>query len=213
MNQLLLEVIERQRKEPEETITSALIDAEAGGARLTNEEISIFLRQFVSAGLDTTYRATGSLLFYLLTHPDQLQALYTNHPGIDAAVEEALRMSPPAGVAPRVALRDTQLAGVDIPAGSGILVSFASANYDPTRWPEPFTFDIHRRPERNLTFGSGPHTCLGIGLARAQIRHALRRILEMLPNLRPDPGKWPGPELVGWGFRGPTALPALWDVT
>jgi cytochrome P450 len=102
---------------------------------------------------------------------------------------------------------------VKIPAGSGILVALTAANNDSRHWDDPFRFDIRRRPERNMSFGAGPHTCIGMGLARGQIRYALRRVLETLPNLRPDLEHWAGTELKGWGFRGPTQLPALWDAS
>jgi cytochrome P450 len=212
MNEPLLAVIEEHRERRSEDMTTALLEAEVDGTGLTDEEVASFLRVLITAGLDTTYRASGGLLFELLTHPEQLEELRAHRELVDGAVEEAFRVVGPGGMVPRVATRDTEVAGVPVPAGTCVLVCLLAANYDETRWPDPTRFDIHRKPTGVMTFGGGAHACIGMALARGEIRYALNRLLDRLVNLSPDPELWPGAELRGFGFRSPTKLPAVWDL-
>ena len=146
------------------------------------------------------------MLFALLTHPHQLDEVAQDPELRPAAIEEGLRWQTPLVLIARECVRDARLGGVDIPAGSGINVFIASANRDEKRYSEPDRFDIHRSPAPHVSFGSGPHTCLGIHLARMESRVALDAVLERLPDLRLDPAA-PPPRIVGSVFRSPDALP------
>ncbi len=84
----------------------------------------------------------------------------------------------------------------------------AAANRDETRWPDPDRFDIFRDPKVHISFGQGPHICLGMHLARVEMRVALNLLLDRLPDLRLDPGGG-DPYIRGQVFRSPTALPVL----
>jgi cytochrome P450 len=210
ISELLHGVVDRHRRTPQDDITTDLIDAEVDGERLTDEEIISFIRQMIAAGLDTTDRGTATLFWALLENPDQLRMVRDDPALIEGAVEEALRFAPPAGVAPRVATRDVDIAGTLIPAGAPVLLAFSAANYDETKWSEPLRFDITRKPNRHLTFGLGAHVCLGLNVARAEMRYALSAVVQRLPHIRKDPDSWPGTELHGWAFRSPTKLPAVW---
>jgi cytochrome P450 len=107
---------------------------------------------------------------------------------------------------PRRSVRNTRLGGVDVPAGRDLNVFIGSANRDERHYPEPDRFDIHRAPAPHMSFGSGPHMCLGMHLARMETRVALDAILERLHDLRLDPGA-AGPRIVGNVFRSPDTLP------
>ena len=85
----------------------------------------------------------------------------------------------------------------------------ASANRDPKRWDRPDEFDPGRIPQSHIGFGSGPHICLGMHVARAEITTAVAAIIERLPNLRLDPDS-PAPRIIGVYERGPDAIPVLW---
>jgi cytochrome P450 len=108
----------------------------------------------------------------------------------------------------RIATRDAEIAGEFIPAGSTIMLMLASANRDETRWADPDRFDIFREAKPHIGFGQGPHACLGLHLARIEMRVALGLLLDRLPNLRLDP-QGDDPHIRGQVFRCPTSLPVL----
>ena len=103
-------------------------------------------------------------------------------------------------------MRDTQLAGVEIPAGAGLNVFLGSANRDERRYDDPERYDLHRPLAPIASFGSGPHACLGMHLARMEMKVALDGVLDRLAGLHLDPGA-PEPRIVGTAFRSPDALP------
>jgi cytochrome P450 len=105
-------------------------------------------------------------------------------------------------------MRDVEVAGVKIPAGSPVAVEMGSANRDPERWEDPDRFDIHRTLQPHMAFAHGPHTCLGMHLARMETSVVINTILDRLPNVRFDPDA-DAPEITGLMFRAPTALPVV----
>jgi cytochrome P450 len=110
----------------------------------------------------------------------------------------------------RIATRDVEVAGCPIPAGSPIGVITGSANHDADRYEHAEEFDLDRPAQVHMAFGTGQHQCLGMHLARLELRVGLEAILDRLPNLRLDPDAEP-PLIQGLAFRGPTALPVLFD--
>ena len=167
-----------------------------------------FLRLILPAGAETTFRASGNLLFGLMTHTDQLDAVRDDRSLIPQAIEEGLRWEPPLLLTTRVATRDTTLGGQDVPAGSGVTVSLGAANRDPARYPDPDRFDIFRDPKQHISFGHGPHMCLGMHLARMEMRVVVNALLDRLPDLRLDPDG-DDPHIHGQIFRCPSSLPVL----
>jgi cytochrome P450 len=198
--------VELRRAQRRDDLISELVEAEIDGQRLTDEELFAFLRLLLPAGIETTYRSLGSLLFGLLSHPDQLDAVRADPELRRAAIEEGLRWEPPFMLLPRVCTRDTELGGVDIRAGSHLNVFVGSANHDEHRFPDPDRFDVRRDAAPHVTFGAGPHACLGMHLARLESRVVLDALLERLDDLRLDPQE-PAPQIVGTTFRSPNALP------
>ena len=187
---------------------SVLVHAELDGTRLDDEQICAFLRLLLPAGAETTYRSSSNLLFGLLTHPDQLEAVRKDRSLIPQAIEEGLRWEPPLTSIIRVAAEDTEVCGVRIPAGAAIMVCTGSANHDESRWENPEEFDIFRKRFPPVAFGFGPHVCLGQHLARMETAVALNALLDRLPNLRLDP-EAEDPHITGLMFRSPIALPVL----
>ena len=173
---------------------------------MTDDEIFAFLLLILPAGVETTYRASGNLLVALLTEPALVDALRADRGMLRGAFEEALRWEPPITTVVRKAVRDCELGGVEIPAGTHVSVSVAAANRDPTRYPDPDRFDPTRRNIAHLTFGGGPHLCLGMHLARMEATVAINALLDRLPDLRLDSSASP-PHVVGVAFRSPAALP------
>jgi cytochrome P450 len=200
------EQVAERRARPRDDLISELVDVEVDGQRLTDDDIFAFLRMLLPAGIETTYRSLGNLLFALLMHPDQLGEIVRSPELRASAIEEGLRWESPVVVLLRRSVRDTQIAGTDIPAGRGLNVFLGSANRDERRYTEPDRFDVHRAPAPHVSFGSGPHMCLGMHLARMETRIALDAILDRLPELRLDPDA-PHPRIVGSAFRSPDSLP------
>lgn len=201
-------ILTERRREPQHDLISELTRAELDGERLTDEEIFCFLRLLLPAGVETTYRSLGNLLYLLLSHPDQLDAVRADRSLVPQAIEEALRLETPLLNITRLATRDTTLHGTDIPAGSTVMLMLAAANREEERWSEPDTFNIFRTPVQHISFGQGPHMCIGMHLARIETRHALELLLDRLPNLRLDPAA-DDPHIRGQVFRSPTSLPVL----
>jgi cytochrome P450 len=203
-------VIQDHRRRPREDLLTGLLEAELDGRRLDEEEVLGFLRLLLPAGLETTYRGTSNLLFALLTHPDQLEAVRRDRSLVEAAVEEAMRWEPILTGGLRFATRDTTLAGVEIRAGEKVFVCFGSANRDESRYQNADAFDIFRPQKPNLAFGFGPHRCLGMGLARLEMAAALEAVLDGLPGLRLDP-EAKDVHIMGEGFRAPASLPVVFE--
>ena len=200
------EILAQRRRNPQDDLISTLAESEIDGARLTDDEIFAFLLLILPAGVETTYRASGDLLVALLTEPALLDALRADRSMLRGAVEEALRWEPPITTVVRRAVRDCELGGVAIPAGTNVSVSVAAANRDPARYPDPERFDPTRKNIAHLTFGGGPHLCLGMHLARMEAGVAINALLDRLPDLRLDPTA-PTPHVVGVAFRSPAAIP------
>ncbi len=204
-------VVAERRADPYDDLISHLVTAEVDGHFLDDEEIFSFLRLLLPAGAETTYRSSGNLLFGLLTHPDQLDAVRADRSLASQAIEEALRWEPPLLFIQRQAARDLTLGGVDVPSGALVAVCLGAANRDPAAVNgDPDTFDIFRDPRQHISFGTGPHMCLGMHLARLETRALLDGVLDRLPNLRLDPDA-DDPHIHGLTFRAPTALPVLFD--
>jgi cytochrome P450 len=202
------ELLAERRKDPQDDLISTLAESEIDGERLTDAEIFAFLLLILPAGVETTYRASGNLLVGMLTEPSLLQAIRTDRSLLRGAIEEALRWEPPISTVVRVAKKDCELGGIKITKGTNVSVSVAAANRDPAHYPDPDRFDPTRKIFAHLTFGAGPHVCLGMPLARMETTVAINALLDRLPDLRLDPTA-PAPVINGVAFRSPAALPVV----
>jgi cytochrome P450 len=180
----LREQIADRRKNPNDDMISTMVHAEVDGHRLPEAEMVANLTQILPAGIETTFRSTSNMFVQLLKQPEQFAAVVEDRTLIGAAVEEGLRLEGPAFQVPRVVGADYELAGMRIPEGSGVLISQAMASRDPERWADPDVYDIHRPVKPHLAFIAGPHTCLGLHLARHQMKSMLSAVAERLPDTR-----------------------------
>jgi hypothetical protein len=178
---------ERRSGTHTDDVTAQIIDTpiEIDGTTrpLTDAELGNMFFLLAIAGLHTTQGSLAWSLLHLADHPDQRQRL-VDDPGLVAgAVEELLRME--AAVSPgRKVTRDTELAGVPLKQGNTVLLVLAGANADPREFDDPDRLRIDRTPNRHLSFGSGPHRCLGSHLARVELRIALEEIHRRIPDYR-----------------------------
>jgi cytochrome P450 len=205
-----LQQMESRKSHPTEDIIGDLVTAEIDGEKLTDEAIYSFLRLLLPAGLETTYRSSGNLLYLLLSHPEQFRAIREKPDLIAPAIEEGLRFETPLTTVQRFTSEDTELDGVTIPANSVVDVCMGSANRDETRWEKPDEFDVFRKRLPHITFAAGEHTCLGLHLARLETRVAVECLLGRSSDIRLlDDGD---PHIHGQPFRSPNVLPVAFDV-
>jgi cytochrome P450 len=187
MSTFLHDFVEERRHHPREDLISALLHARTpeGDPALTTDEVIGVLNSLTVAGVETTALFVPLLMRLLLRHPEQLAEVRADPSLLPAAIEEGLRHTTVARGVRRTATRDTEVAGVPIPAGQDVFLSYVSANHDPAVFHDAARFDIRRnRPDRHLTLGKGVHYCIGAPLAKAQARIALEVLLERLRGLR-----------------------------
>jgi cytochrome P450 len=203
-----LEQIEQRKSKPTEDIIGDLVAAEIDGEKLSDEAIYSFLRLLLPAGLETTYRSSGNLLYLLFTHPDQFAAVQADRELLPQAIEEGLRFETPLTTVQRFTTEDTEVEGVEIPARSVVGVCIGSANRDERRWERSEEFDIFRKHMPHISFAAGEHTCLGLHLARLETRVALECLLNRLTNVKlVTDSDAQDPHIHGQPFRSPNALP------
>jgi cytochrome P450 len=204
-----LDQIEQRKAKPTDDVIGDLVGAEVDREKLSDEAIYSFLRLLLPAGLETTYRSSGNLMFLLLTHPDQFDAVQADHDLIVAAIEEGLRFETPLTTVQRFTTDDTELEGVKIPARSAVDLCIGSANRDEQRWERSRQFDIFRKHMPHISFAAGEHTCLGLHLARMETRVALECLLNRVTNIKLITDD--DPHIYGQPFRSPNALPVTFD--
>lgn len=212
MRDYLSPIVEDRRVNPQGDLISDLVNAEIDGERLTDERIYGFLRLLLPAGAETTYRVMGNALTAMLVHDGVLDRVRTDEGVLPALIEETLRWESSVTQVSRVATTDGDIGGCPVPAGAAVSVLTASANHDEDRYDRAEEFDLDRPVQNHMAFGTGQHQCLGMHLARLELRTGLARIVERLPNLRLDPDA-DVPVIEGLAFRGPVALPVVFDPT
>jgi len=210
MREYLEPLVEDRRANHRGDLLSDLVHAEVDGEQLSEERLYGFLRLLLPAGAETTFRVMGNALTALLTNADVMERVLADRDLLPALIEETLRWESSVTQVSRVATRDTEVAGCPVAAGSAVAVLTASANHDESRYGRPEEFDLERDTQVHMAFGTGQHQCLGMHLARLELRVGLDAILSRLPNLRLDPDE-PAPLIQGLAFRGPVALPVLFD--
>ena len=203
-------LISERRRAPGDDLVSALVAArDADDGRLTDEELLANLILLLVAGFETTTDLLGNGIAILLDRPELATALRSGRITTAGFVEEVLRFESPVQVTTRVAHADGLVAeDVPIPRGSDVMLLLGAANRDPARYPHPDRFDPVRADIRPLSFGAGPHICIGNNLARLEAAVALPRLVDRFPRLSADPGRQPTrrDRLV---LRGYQTLPVL----
>lgn len=158
-----------KRREPGEDIVSRLVASPAGAEPFSDDEILLNCEGVINGGIETTRHAASRGVLGFLRNPAQWSRL-RKEPQLSAtAVEEVLRWATPPLMVMRHATRDVTIAGVPIAAGEPVVVCNAAANRDPAVFPDPEAMLIDRRPNRHLSFGLGPHFCIGAALARMEL--------------------------------------------
>jgi pimeloyl-[acyl-carrier protein] synthase len=181
-----------RRIHPREDLISIMVAAEGRGDLLTEEELVFSAMFTLLAGHETTMNMIGNGMLALLRNPGALARLKSDPSLIESALDEFLRFDSPVQVTFRTASEDIELGGRTIPRGEHVVVFMGAANRDPERFPEPDKLDIARPDNHHLSFGAGPHRCIGEVLAKVEGRIAFETILRRMPRLAladPKP-KW-----------------------
>jgi cytochrome P450 len=201
---LTAEVAER-RKRPTDDLITHLAEAEIDGDRLSEREIVLTTATFVMAGVESLSSFMSMFALNLHDFPDARRRVVADPALIEPAVEESLRFNTSAQRFKRTVARGTQLHEQTLHVGDKVALAFGSGNRDWRKFPDPDAYEIDRRPQGHLGFGSGKHFCLGSQMARLVTQVAMRRFLERVPDyqLTVDRLAWNSSS----NFRSPVALP------
>jgi pentalenolactone synthase len=223
--QYMRALIERKRQQPSEDVLSDMITATAQHAQQAGDSATAAADQIVPlaagllfAGHETTVAAIDKGIVLLLSNPTQREALQHDPALVPPLVEEILRLPLPVPVPgtgrasglPRYANADIVVGDVTIRAGDLVLLDLQGANLDPRHFPAPETFDVARADNAHMTFGHGPHYCIGAPLARIELQVLFGTLFQRFPTLRlavPAEGLRPRTHLLTGGL---TALPVTW---
>lgn len=203
-----LPIIHARRAEPREDLISLIAASEFEGHRLTDEEVLAFVRLLFPAGADTTYLALGSMMNHVLADAALAAQLAAEPALMPKVVDECLRLYNTTAFLPRYTESGIDYDGVRIPPNSWVMFGIRPANRDPEVFPDPERFDVARDRRRSLTFSVGPHACLGMHLARAEMTVSLELLLSRLPGLRLRNGRVAMTNAV---LRGVRELPVAYD--
>jgi cytochrome P450 len=200
----LTDLIKQRRGVPGDDVLSQVLNIEPPDA-LSDEEVVGLCFLFILAGLDTVMDSLGFGMQRLAENPDRRKEIVDDPTLIPAAMEELLRLDPPAPFIPRVTTEPTQVGEHTLAEGSRITTYLAVANRDETLFPNPYAIDFHRSENRHISFGMGVHRCLGSHLARLEMQVFYEEWHRRIPNYHITEGTTPQ---VHWP-RGTVGLGSL----
>jgi len=180
-----------KRANPDDSMLSRVVHGEVEGERLDEANILMFFVTLSIAGHETTRGTATQFVRLMSEHPDQYELLRGDPDKyLPNAIEEVLRHSPPVIKFRRTVMADTEIGGRKVKKGDKIYLSYPAANRDPSVFADPHRFDITREnANKHLSFGTGPHVCLGARLARYQLKALLKEMVTRIPDIRPE-GDW-----------------------
>ena len=185
--QYFTDITEDRRANPTEDLASYIANGKIDGEYLPYKELISYYIIVATAGHETTRTGISGGLHALLTHPQQMQQLKDNiedEEALKLAVEEMIRWSTPVAQFARTAMQDCEIRGQKIKQGDCLGLFYASANFDEDVFDDPFAFRIDRKPNRHLAFGTGPHQCLGLILARMEMRIFFQQLIPRIAHMQ-----------------------------
>ena len=176
-----------KRERPDKSIMSYLVHGEMDGQKLSAMNVNMFFVTLAIAGHETTRGTAAHFIRLMNEHPDQYELLRSDPARhLSNAIEEVLRFSPPVIKFRRTATADAEIGGCKVAQGDKIYISYPAANRDPAVFDNPHVFDITRKnATEHLSFGIGPHFCIGARLARLQLQALLTQIIDRTPDIHP----------------------------
>ncbi len=203
----LKEMIAEKQASPDDKVISRIVHAEVDGRPMTPPEIFGFVVFLFIGGLDTVFATLNNIWMWLAQNPERVKEMIANPDGINAQVEELLRVWA-VTFSGRVVAQDTELRGVKLKKGDRVTSVLPACNFDPEVFPNPTEVDFTRPRKPILSFAGGPHSCMGAHLARLELKVALQEWLRRIPEFALKEGTQieyrPG------GVVGPEHLPLVW---
>ncbi len=196
------EKIPQWREAPRgDDVMSVMLDADIDGAPMTDDQLFDFSLLMMLAGLDTVQSVLARSMLYFASRPDQWDRMFEGPAGVDAAIEELLRVFTPPVPTRTVTDEFVEYDGIRIPRGERIHAPLSAGNRDPKYYPDPDEVVFDRAPKPHLAFGVGPHRCVGIHLARLELRIAFEELRRRIPTFEVDPEQPAPHEHLGqaWG--------------
>ena len=204
MADYLLALVSERRRHPRDDLVTELISARDGSDRLSDGELMSLLGGLLFAGYDTTRNQLAVAMTVFAEHPDRWQEVAGDPGAASRAVDEIMRLAGVVSVVPRITTEDLEVEGWLIPRGTLMTLSLIGANHDPAVYEDPDRFDPGAAREPHVSFGGGPHHCLGANLARAEMQEALPLLARAMPGMKvAEPPEWRSP--LG-GIAGPLRL-------
>ncbi|MCW1383242.1 cytochrome P450 [Novosphingobium sp. KCTC 2891] len=172
-----------RRQNPTDDVASVLANAKIDGEPLSARDLAGYYIIVASAGHDTTSASTAGAMLALAKDPEQFARVKADRSLLPGIVEEAIRWTTPVQHFMRTTTADVELSGVKIPAGDWLMLNYVAANHDPAQFADPRKFDAARDANRHLAFGAGAHQCLGLHLARLEMRLLFEALLDRIDSL------------------------------
>lgn len=197
------DLLEDRRKNPRDDLASEIANAKIDDAPIADHEALSYCVSIMAAGHETTAGAIAGGIHALSANPEQFRLLRSSPDLVTRAVEEVLRYVSPVRTFIRVAVDDYELRGKKIEAGQSVMMIYPSANRDEDIFEDPHAFNIQRANNEHIAFGFGPHVCIGLALARLEMKHFLGEFAARVGRVElTQPTKWVKNNFLG----GPTSM-------
>ncbi len=183
LNDYVARLVNERRRSPRKDLVSELVALQAKSGEPGEQDFIALLVNVIGGAVGSTRAAISNAILEFARHPEQAALVRDDAALIGPAVEECLRFHPPFRLARRVARERLQMFGVVLEAGQSVLMLRGTYNRDPERFEQPHRFDIRRPPQRNLSFGYGPHMCLGQSIARVNLQQGITAFLQRCRDL------------------------------
>ncbi|QZD90929.1 cytochrome P450 [Qipengyuania aurantiaca] len=172
-----------KRANPTDDVASTIANATVDGEPLNDRDMMGYYIIVAAAGHDTTSASTAGAMLALARDPEQWARVREDRSLLPGIVEEAIRWTSPVQHFMRTAAEDTEVGGQQIAKGDWLMINYVAANHDPAQFDSPRTFDASRSPNRHLAFGAGAHQCLGLHLARLEMRILFEALLDRIETV------------------------------
>lgn len=178
-------IAEDRRRHPTDDVASVIANALVDGKPLPPRDMAGYYIIVATAGHDTTSASTAGAMQALANDPEQWARVKADRSLLPGIVEEAIRWTSPVQHFMRTAACDVEVGGQQIKAGDWMMINYVAANHDPAQFENPRKFDAARSPNRHLAFGAGAHQCLGLHLARLEMRILFETLLDRIETVEP----------------------------
>jgi cytochrome P450 len=176
-------ITQQKRAHPTDDVASVIANAKDDGEYLNERDMAGYYIIIASAGHDTTSASTAGAMWALAQDPEQFARIKSDRSLLPGLIEEAIRFTSPVQNFMRTAAKDVEIAGQKIAKGDWLMLNYVAANHDPAQFSEPRRFDAARTPNRHLAFGAGAHQCLGLHLARMEMKILFDELLDRIESV------------------------------